>query len=250
MSELQRSSRNSLRGFLRLFRVVNLPTVPGDVLVGAAVYMHFSNAKLDMLQLSLACLASVFIYMFGLADNDIVGASKDDSGRPIVDGEVSLGAARFARFSAIILAMLIANEAKLHIAWWIAALLLTMTVVLYNRSKNCVHMGFCRAIDVALGGCAVGGATFSSATTQPARISLVVVALLVGAYITAVTYYSRGEEFDPRKKRIVGYLVGAIVYFQLVVLLIFPSKPLLIGGVVMLLLLRSLKRLLPEVEAS
>ena len=77
--------------WLRLFRVVNLPTVPGDVFVGAALMSFFSWRAMS--GLAAAACASVFLYMFGLADNDIVGA-KGDSGRPIPDGEITLGAAR------------------------------------------------------------------------------------------------------------------------------------------------------------
>lgn len=250
MSELPRNSRNLLKGFFRLFRVVNLPTVPGDVLAGAAVYLYFSDAMLDVPQIAMACLASVLIYMFGLADNDITGAQMGDSNRPIPDGQISLEMARFARFFTITLAMLVAKAAKMHLVWWLTAFFLSIAIVLYNRSKNSFLMGLCRTLNVILGGCVVGGAALFSASAQLAELALVVVALLVGVYITAITYYSKGEESDPHKKHIVGYLVGAIVYLQLVVLLIFPSKPLLIGGAVMLVLLRVLKRILPEVEPS
>ena len=71
--------------WLRFFRVVNLPTVPGDVLVGASVVTALSTHATGMSRLlCAACLVSVFMYMFGLAQNDILGA-KTDVGRPIPD---------------------------------------------------------------------------------------------------------------------------------------------------------------------
>ena len=69
-------------------------------------------------------------------------------------------------------------------------------------------------------------------------------------YIAAVTWYSTGEELDPAKKRRVGFLIGAIVYLQLIALLIFRVNPLLLTGAALLVILRLLKRFLPGVSAS
>ena len=82
--------------WLRFFRVVNLPTVPGDVLVGASVAAAVSSPATGMARpLCAACLASVFMYMFGLAQNDIFGA-KTDVGRPIPEGLLPLASAKAA----------------------------------------------------------------------------------------------------------------------------------------------------------
>ena len=69
-------------------------------------------------------------------------------------------------------------------------------------------------------------------------------------YISLVTLYSEGEETDPAKKRRVGFLVSAIVYLQLIALLIFRVDPLLLTGAALLVVLRLMKRFLPEVSAS
>ena len=79
-----------------------------------------------------------------------------------------------------------------------------------------------------------------------------------GIYIWAVTWYSKGEENDPAKKRRVGLLVGGIVYLQLTALILltheFPQvaamRPLLVAGAVLLVLLRLFKKAFPEVSAS
>ena len=81
-------------------------------------------------------------------------------------------------------------------------------------------------------------------------LALAAVVLVWTGYIAAVTKYSEGEEADEAKRRRVGFLIGAIVYLQLIALIVFPVKPFLIAGAVLLIALRLMKRLLPEVSAS
>ena len=108
-----------MKAWLRLFRVVNLPTVPGDVLVGAAALVGSCSSGVcttavssSLARVWWAAAASVFLYAFGLADNDIVGA-KTDRNRPIPDGEISLGAARIARALCLCAALVIASIGNL-----------------------------------------------------------------------------------------------------------------------------------------
>ena len=70
-----------------------------------------------------------------------------------------------------------------------------------------------------------------------------------------MTKYSEGEETQPGRKATVGFLIGALVYLQLVALVAFAlqepsSRGLLIAGAALLVLLRVLKRALPKVSAS
>ena len=238
--------------WLRLFRVVNLPTVPGDVLVGAASVLCWgADAAISSRYaqvIAAASLASVFLYMFGLVDNDIVGA-KGDRGRPIPDGEISIGAARIARGLCLFAALIVGAAANLQSDWWIASFLLAMSVVVYNRTKLSLFMGLCRGLNVLSGAVVVGMCGIELA-------ALALVAPLVWTlYITAVTWYSNGEENDPDKKRRVGLLVGGIVYLQLAALIYLTMKgasvmPLLVTGAVLLVLLRLMRRVLPRVSAS
>lgn len=238
--------------WLRLFRVVNLPTVPGDVLVGAASVLCWgADAAISSRYaqvIAAASLASVFLYMFGLVDNDIVGA-KGDRGRPIPDGEISIGAARIARGLCLFAALIVGAAANLQSDWWIASFLLAMSVVVYNRTKLSLFMGLCRGLNVLSGAVVVGMCGVELA-------ALALVAPLVWTlYITVVTWYSTGEENDPDKKRRVGLLVGGIVYLQLAVLIYLTMKgasvmPLLVTGAVLLVLLRLMRRVLPRVSAS
>ena len=54
-----------IHAWLRLFRAVNLPTVPGDAFAGAAVASCSSPALADWCVLAAASIASVLLYMFG-----------------------------------------------------------------------------------------------------------------------------------------------------------------------------------------
>lgn len=236
--------------WLRLFRIVNLPTVPGDVFVGAALMSFFSWRAMS--GLAAAACASVFLYMFGLADNDIVGA-KGDSGRPIPDGEITLGAARLARGLCLFAALVVALIGSLPRLWWPVALALVLSIVVYNRTKWSVFMGLCRALNVVC-----GVACVKIVFTQGDERLVYPVAVVAGLwflYIWAVTKYSEGEEKNPGKKRLVGMFVGGIVYLQLLVLIVITmwdadAMPLLVAGAVLLVLLRLFKRALPKVSAS
>ena len=243
-----------LKAWLRFFRVVNLPTVPGDVLVGAAAVIvgegaASGEAESFPLRVAATCVASVFLYMFGLADNDIVGV-KEDKGRPIVDGQISLGAARIARGFCLFGTLISGAVANLPSAWWIAAFVLAVAVVIYNRTKWCLLMGLCRGLNVWCGGASVCTSFTSGQESASPLLWLGVCAAVWTVYIAAVTKYSEGEEMDAAKKRRVGFLIGAIVYLQLIALLIFRVDPLLLTGAAFLVILRLMKRFLPEVSAS
>lgn len=231
--------------WLRLFRVVNLPTVPGDVLAGAAAVLYSGGAgeASGMPGAASACAASVFVYMYGLADNDVVGAATD-SGRPISDGAISECAGRVAGYVCLALAVLCGAAARLPALWWLLATALAVICTVYNRTKLPALMGLCRGLNVMCGGAAVAG---WAANLDPRLLAL---AFVWTVYIGCVTKYSEGEEHDEAKKRRVGMLIGGIVYLQLVALLIFPVKPFLIAGAVLLVLLRLMRRTLPGVSAS
>ena len=236
-----------IKPWLRFFRVVNLPTVPGDVLVGAAaVITALEGRSVGLWEPAMASLASVFLYLFGLADNDIVGA-KTDCDRPVATGEISLTAARAARALCVFAAIAVGVAAHLLVYWWVVAFVLLVAMVAYNRTKGSLLMGLCRGLNVICGGvlwCASSPWLF-------------VCAGLWTVYIAAVTEYSTGEETDSTKKRRVGLLIGGIVYLQLVALLtaylILPCTPtrhLVLAGAGLLIVLRLMKRFLPEVSAS
>ena len=267
-----------LRPWLKLFRVVNLPTVPGDVLVGAALAMwccggSASASAQDMARIALAAVSSCLLYMFGLVDNDIVGAATDN-GRPIPDGQISMRAARIARMLGLLLgvaasasaACFVVDGAAFGVEYAVmfaicqiaAALALVAAIVAYNRTKRPLLMGLCRGLNVLLGVSSVLPSLlwlrlFLRAPLQSCAVA--VVAAVWTVYIAAVTKYSEGEESDPERRRSVGRLIGGIVYLQLVVLIVLAIanpyvNPLLLAGAVLLVVLRVFRRAFPKVSAS
>lgn len=238
-----------LKSWAKFFRIVNLPTVPGDVLAGAAAFVVSGNAPASLTAAFAASAASILIYMFGLADNDIVGA-KTDVGRPIPDGEIPLRAARIAAFLCLVGAAAAGGAAHLSAPWWIVAAALTLCIVVYNRTKWWWAMGLCRGLNVVCGAAAAAGQSFCHDGELRPRLATLAVAAVWTLYIAGVTRYSEGEENDPAKKRRVGLLIGSLVYLQLIALVVFPVKPFLIAGAVLLALLRIAKSLFPEVGAS
>lgn len=247
---------NIFLSWLRLFRVVNLPTVPGDVLVGAAmaVMFHPQLAEGFLSRIASAALASVFVYMYGLVDNDIVGA-RSDSDRPIPNGEISIGAARIARMACLLAIIATGMMANLSHLWWTLVAVLLVIIVIYNRTKWSLLMGLCRGSNV-LCGVLAGCAPIAAQGYKPIiNIETALAPLVWIIYITAVTKFSEGEDNDPGKKKFVGVLIGGIVYLQLIALIVCTmldarTMPLMIAGGVLLVLLRGFRRVFPKVSAS
>ena len=247
-----------MKAWLRFFRAVNLPTVPGDVWVGAVAAWFGVDIICDYgAPLFNATIASVLLYMFGLADNDIVGAETDE-GRPIPEGRISLRAARIARALCVLGAIAVGLAPDpvalrpLPGMWWVAAFALLLSVVVYNRTKSWALMGICRGLNVLCGGVVAISSCASLASGQETASPLLwlgVCAAVWTVYIAAVTKYSEGEEMDAAKKRRVGFLVGAILYLQIIALLLFQSGIVVLLAV-LLIMMRLMRRLLPEVSAS
>ena len=245
-----------LKAWLRFFRVVNLPTVPGDIWVGAVATWWSAGIICDYgAPLLNATIAGGLLYLFGLADNDIVGSATDE-GRPIPDGQISLRAARIARALCVVGAIAVGLAPDpvalrpLPWMWWPAAFALVCSIVVYNRTKSWALMGLCRGLNVLCGGAVAFCVSLTSDEDVASPLAwLGLCAVLWTGYIAVVTKYSEGEEMDPTKKRRVGFLVGAIVYLQIIALLAFQSGIVVLVGV-LLVVMRLMKRFLPEVSAS
>ena len=247
-----------IKPWLRFFRVVNLPTVPGDVWVGAVAVWFGAGIICDYAApLFNATIAGVLLYMFGLADNDIVGA-KTDEGRPIPEGRIPMWAAQVARGVCLLGAIVVARVpdvfagVPLPEGWRMCAFFLVAAIAIYNRRKWWWLMGVCRGLNVVCGGAVVFSSCASLTSGEDAASPLMwlgVCAAVWTVYIAAVTRYSEGEEMDAAKKRRVGFLVGAIIYLQIIALLAFQSGIVVLVGV-LLVAMRLMKRFLPEVSAS
>lgn len=193
-----------MNAWLRLFRVQNLVTVPGDVLVGAAACGGLIAARAG--DLALVCLASVLMYLYGLVDNDLVGAATDPKTRPLAAGEISLRAARTARTVCLCLAVLVLYLGNGGSRGFLLLVALTVAIQLYNRTKNPLLMGAARGFNVLLGG--------------PAWIA----AAVWFAYIAGVTKFSERETVDPSNGQKVALLVYGLLAFQLAALVIAYAR--------------------------
>jgi 4-hydroxybenzoate polyprenyltransferase len=220
------------------------------VLVGAAVGAVSAVCVSSAAVIAATC-AAVLFYLFGLADNDILGAPTD-RGRPLPNGEITRRAAVLARAFCLMGALVSGAAAGLPAGWWVAAGALVAAVIAYNRLKLSLLMGLCRGLNVVCGALAVAAA---GDFHPPFILKLTLVAAVWTVYIAAVTAYSAGEETDPAKKRRVGLLIGALIHLQISTLailhLLFGGLlNFLAAGAVLLLVLRFLKHLLPKVSAS
>ena len=246
------------KAWLRLFRAVNLPTVPGDVLAGAAAAACAAGGDGAGAATAGAALAAVFTYMYGLADNDLCGAGTD-SGRPIPEGAISVRAARRARSACCIATAAAGAAFRLPVFWWLSSFALLAAAILYNRTKRPALMGACRALNVMCGfAAALPAASWRNPPAAAQCIPALALAAAWFAYFTALTRFSEGEETDPAKKKTVGFLVGGVVWLQIFALValsfIYPgtadTRPLLVAAGVLLVALRLFSRFMPDVSAS
>ena len=247
--------------WLRLFRVVNLPTVPGDVLVGASALLAgiaMSGSCTTAVASSLApvwcaAAASVFIYMFGLVDNDIVGA-KADGNRPIPDGEISILEARIARLLCLLAVAGIAAAGGLPLMWRCAACVLVAVVAFYNRTKWSALMGVCRGVNVLCGALSLVVGNWRGVPGH-GRLLVLLPVIVWTIYIWIVTKHSEGEEADPARRSRVGMLIGGIILLQIAVICACVAVkchlwPLLAVSIPLLAIHKVTLRLLPRVSAS
>ena len=195
--------------WLRFFRVPNLPTAPGDALAGAAFMMPADDATLP--HAFAAAVGVLFMYMFGLADNDLADMRTDAVNapdRPIPRGEISFTAAMVAMcaclFAAWSLPVWIVSQicpcAPLPASWIVAMAMLSGCVFAYNRLKWPWLMGACRGMSVMCGGLAawVPDVQPYARSLLPESVCLFVALCVLAmgwtAYIESVTKLSEGEE--------------------------------------------------------
>jgi 4-hydroxybenzoate polyprenyltransferase len=182
--------RFSPSAWLRLVRLPNLLTVPGDILAGFLLAPESLPADWGQLLL-LAIPAGLCLYAAGLILNDLFGYAEDmreRPWRPLPAGQVS-------RENAAAAAMILVWVAAFAAAFFDAlpiALPLILCIVLYNIGLKRVPvlgpllMGLCRAGNLLLGAAAIG----DGLTLAPAPIAG---ALVVGLYVAVVTHFARNE---------------------------------------------------------
>ena len=181
------SRRASLMGWLRLVRLPNLLTVPGDALAGYLLVAGAGAAWSPALGVVIGL--SLLLYVGGLIMNDLADVHMDVQerpDRPLPSGAVDDLLARLAMITCLALALLLAR----YLGWptVVVTLALLVSLTLYNQFlKGTVLgpllMGCCRGLNVWLG-----------ASLVPERPDLFYLA--AGGYtlyVVAVTAVASGE---------------------------------------------------------
>lgn len=179
-----------LTDWLRLIRIPNLLTVPGDLLAGFLLAPAATGQDWRKL-LFLALPASLCLYTAGLILNDLFDYAEDKRERP----ERPLPSGRITRESAATVVMVLLCMAAFATAFFDAlpiALLLTVCILLYNGGLKLrpllgpMVMGGCRAGNLLLGAAAAG----DRLVLAPGPIAG---ALILGGYIATVSHLAQRE---------------------------------------------------------
>ncbi len=217
---------NHGEAWLRLLRLPNLLTVPGDILAG--FLLAPSAASRDWVELLLAIPAGLLLYAAGLCLNDLFDYKedlRDRPERPLPSGKISRE--ETAAFSLIFL--------------WVAAFLaaffdalpvaipLILCIILYNVGikrhwlLGPLLMGTCRAANLLLGAAAASEEFFLT----PGPLAA---AAVLGLYIAAVSFLARNEARPGAKiqPHHIGLLLRMLIPLQAVLCLSalhrFPSN--------------------------
>lgn len=192
--------------WLRLLRLPNLFTAPGDSLAGYFLATVFrDDTSISVRTIFLLAAASVFTYASGIVMNDVADYKEDCVIRP----ERSLPSGKISRLQATIAYLLLWFLSgicvhRLHIDVMSAHLGLFFTIVLYNfwlkryRLVGSIAMGLCRGLNFFLGVAATGcGVSF--AKIWPVFVPFAAIT----AYIAAVTWLADKENEEQN----VGFVV-------------------------------------------
>lgn len=230
------------KAYLKFFRLPNLPTAPGDALAGAAfvvtMFLNCGTVRLSSIHdlstwmaILSSALAALFLYMFGLADNDIVGVDEDianNSNRPIPNGELTLFEAKLARAICLALSIIVGWLGLLTWHWWLGAVGVVACILFYNRFKNkckaigLFAMGMCRSMSLLAGALAVYGVVCRLGNDF--QFPLEILYLMAGwtGYIAAVTYLAYDEHNANTGLGFHYYLLGLVSLVPILGVLAFP----------------------------
>ncbi len=179
-----------LSPWLELVRLPNLFTVFGDPLMGASLAVLALGAQLTAGRVVCVCLASLFLYGYGVILNDWVDAEEDAQHRP----ERPIPSGRISRTSALVLGIFLAlcgvvfaglcGNMPCLISLVLVILITASNLVLKtNALAGAVGMGLCRAMNVAMGASLAG-----------VSMAMLFPILGTGVFIALVTLLAAREE--------------------------------------------------------
>ncbi len=177
-----------IESWLRLLRVPNLLTVPGDPIAGYLLAVLCFGIEPSLLKLLPAAGAALCLYCFGLLLNDMVDLKIDleeRPERPLPAGHVSFNSARNAAVAFGVTGLNCALFAGVPVLY--AAALLSTLIIFYNAGfkrlpvVGVVTMGLCRGLSFLLG--------CFAALAQPDKIlSSAGIPLLLGFIAITLTF--------------------------------------------------------------
>ena len=199
--------------WLRLLRLPNLLTVPGDVLAGFLLAPSATAGDWGQL-FFLAIPSGLLLYSAGLVLNDLFGYAEDLLERP----QRPLPSQQVSRESAAAVAILLAWFAAFAAAFFDAlpvALPLILCIVLYDVGLKRlpflgpILMGACRAGNLLLG----VSAAHEGLSLSPAPLAG---AIALGLYVALVAHLARNEARPDAKvsPRHVGFLLRMLIPLQ------------------------------------
>ncbi len=188
----------SLMPWMRLVRLPNLLTVPGDPVAGFLLASAAERRAPEPLPLAAAAGAALCLYAFGLILNDIVDAEEDARERPerpLPSGVITVPQARMAAIAMALSGLNLALFAgKMPL---MAAAALSAASIAYNAGLKRLPfagvscMGLCRGLSLLLG----AAAACPDVLANPARMRMPVYAAA-----TALTLYVAGFSAVARRE--------------------------------------------------
>ncbi len=200
--------------WLRLLRLPNLLTVPGDILAGFLLAPRAMVSGNDWAQLLLALPAGVMLYAAGLILNDLFDYAVDLRERP----HRPLPAGKIYRENAAAAALILLWIAAFLAAFFDAlavAIPLILCIILYDVGLKRIPylgpalMGACRAGNLLL------GASAACEGNCPSPVPAAV-AVALGLYIAGVTHLARNETRPGTKwpPEAIGWLLRLLIPLQ------------------------------------
>lgn len=210
MAVQQSNWRRTVGSYVELVRVPNLFTAPPDVVLGAAIAGALGG-EFSLAALGGLAVASMLLYAGGTSLNDVFDAEKDAverPTRPIPSGRVSRSTAAGLGVcllcGGVLLALLSAGVDAAVVAAAIAGGIALYDGLLKGTLPGNLTMGAIRGLNVWLGTTVAIGAISVSGWA-------LVVPVVLGSYIAAVTYLADHETAGSNRTRVRVLVVGLAV---------------------------------------
>jgi heme O synthase-like polyprenyltransferase len=208
----------SMRAWLELARLSNVPTVVSNVLVGAAIGVR-GGSELSPPRVAVAAAAVLLLYVAGMALNDVLDVEVDRierPKRPIPSGRISRRNATIFIIGCMLVAL--ALLASLGTSPLLVGTVLAAAIILYDAA----HRRFAASI-LVLGACR--GLTYGLATSAilwpPPWPILLTLACALALYVVSFSMVARVEMSgisNPRRRLALALAPAAAAFAPLLIL--------------------------------